>query len=256
MKKNKISFCAIIKDNITNVKALFKNIFGLCDEIIIVDTGSKQNVIDYEKKHADQVFSIPFKNDFSVLRNFAIKKSSNKWILTLDSDETLTEELKKKIPDLVNNPKNIEGYRFKRINYCDEKNPLHDFWKHLRLYKRNAIFLGTTHESIRNLRKVIDVECRDCYIMHHSIRKKQRIKAMGYSVMLNKKIAEIKKSGDKNLEKYYLHKLWMNDNYNIPETDSKTKQEDLLKMYENYRRRKKQLTPIIKLIENKYDSLS
>jgi glycosyltransferase involved in cell wall biosynthesis len=51
-------------------------------------------------------------------KNFAIDQASNEWILSLDADEALTEELKASILEMKKNPLH-KGYRFNRLtNYC------------------------------------------------------------------------------------------------------------------------------------------
>ncbi|MCX6806605.1 MAG: glycosyltransferase [Candidatus Berkelbacteria bacterium] len=245
MIKN-LSFCAIIKDNLRDVHRLLENIQGLAKEIIIVDTGSIKEVVEFEKKYASKLLEIPWNNDFAYMRNSAIKVAEGDWILTLDSDETLTEDLKKEIPKLIKNPNDVEGFRFKRIHYVDESKPMPDYWMHLRLYKRRAHYFGTTHESIKNLKNIAEVKCKNCFILHHNNRQEQRAKSLKYSKYLKERIKESKKKKDAIMLGYYQYKLWVQENVYLLETDPKVDYKLLQTKYKEYEKRKKIIEDKIK----------
>ncbi|EKD56921.1 MAG: cell wall biosynthesis glycosyltransferase [uncultured bacterium] len=245
-KKVKLSFCAVIKDNLSNVKRLLENIKDLVDEIVIVDTGSEKEVVDYEKKNSDKLFEVPWDNDFACMRNYVIKHSKGEWILTLDSDETITKELKLKIRQIITkNDNNIEGYKLRRVHYADEPNPLNDYWMHLRLYRCHANYFGAVHESIKNLKFLKEIRCRQCSILHHNNRSYQREKSLKYSNYLKEKIKETKANNDKKMIEYYRYKLWVQDNIYLLETDKNVDTKLLNSKYREYEKRKKIIEKII-----------
>lgn len=57
------------------------------DEIIVVDTGSKDGTIDIAKQYGAKVVPYSWTKDFSAARNFALSHSSCEWNLILDADE-------------------------------------------------------------------------------------------------------------------------------------------------------------------------
>ena len=111
-----ISLCMIMRDNADVIGRCLKSVQGLVDEIIIVDTGSKDNSIEIALQYGAQVYSDPWQDDFARPRNIGIKKARCSWILVLDPDEML---LQKDHAALVNltRPTNIAAYWITTYNY-------------------------------------------------------------------------------------------------------------------------------------------
>jgi glycosyltransferase involved in cell wall biosynthesis len=240
-----LSICIIAKDDLHNVKRLLENVQGLGAEIVIVDTGSPAEVIAYETQQASTVIRKQWNHDFAYMRNFAIETAQSAWILMLDTDETITEELKRKIPSLLSDS-DIEGYNFKRIHFVDEKNPLVDYWFHLRLFRRHAHYFGAIHESIKNVTKTENIDCENCSILHHNPRSYQRIKSLKYVAELRSKIQEARASGDSRMADYYAYKLWIVENIHLLESLPTVDFELLKKRYAEYEKRKKYINARIK----------
>ena len=107
-----------------NLENCLKNIFGWADEILIVDGGpagahSDDKTFEIAEKYGCKIFKHPFENQavqFNwILDNLDIK---NEWILRLDADEYLTEELKNEISEKIkNSPMGVNGYYMKRRVY-------------------------------------------------------------------------------------------------------------------------------------------
>ncbi len=51
-----------------------------------------------------------------MLKNYAISKTTNNWILSLDAGEVIPTELKKEMEEVLKNPK-FDGYYFPRKSY-------------------------------------------------------------------------------------------------------------------------------------------
>ncbi len=238
----KLSFCCVVKDSLSNIKNLIENVKDIVDEIVIVDTGSSDEVKRYEKQCTKKSFFLPWNEDFSYMHNYAIEKSSGEWILSLDSDETINSTLKNKIRDLINSDNNeiIEGYKFNRIHYFDEE-PMRDHWRHLRLYRRKAVYFGAVHESIKNLEKVKEITSPDCFIEHHNTRSEEKEKSKRYSLWLKNKIEQAKKVGNKNLATFYEYKKWVQDKVYFVETDSNASAGQLEELYKEYETKKKDI---------------
>jgi len=86
-----------------HLERLLKNIVGWADEIFIVDSYSTDNTIQIAEHYGCKIFQHLFENQAQqfnwALDNLDIK---NEWILRLDADEYLTEELKNEISELFN----------------------------------------------------------------------------------------------------------------------------------------------------------
>jgi glycosyltransferase involved in cell wall biosynthesis len=86
------------------------------DEIIVVDSGSTDRTIEIAKAFGAKVFSEGWKG-FALQKNSAIDKCRGTWVLSLDADEELTEELQAEIramleADAETTPQ-VDGYRLR-----------------------------------------------------------------------------------------------------------------------------------------------
>ncbi|MBF2575333.1 glycosyltransferase family 2 protein [Listeria welshimeri] len=89
-----ISICIMVKNEERCIKRCLDSIEILADEIIIIDTGSSDNTINIIKEYSNskiKIYQKEWKNDFSGIRNYAIKKASSEWIMFIDADECLDE---------------------------------------------------------------------------------------------------------------------------------------------------------------------
>ena len=78
MKSNgvKLSVCLIIKDEERVLGRVLSAAVQFADELIVVDTGSKDKSIEIAREYTDCVFSEPWQNSFARARNFAASKAT------------------------------------------------------------------------------------------------------------------------------------------------------------------------------------
>ena len=104
-----------------HIERLLKNIAGFADEVFIVDSYSTDKTLEIAEKYGAKIIQHPFENQAQqfnwALDNLDIK---NEWVLRLDADEYLTEELKSEINKALEekfSSININGYFIKRRVY-------------------------------------------------------------------------------------------------------------------------------------------
>lgn len=149
----KLSAIIITKDASKRLEDAIKSVKGLADEITVVDTGSTDKTISLAKKYTKNVFEVPLNQDFSIVRNYALSRSVGEWILVLDADEVLSDELKEQIPELIKH-RTYDGFWFRRRWYINAKKYLkhglfYPDWQ-LRLF-RNASdiqYIHRVHEEV------------------------------------------------------------------------------------------------------------
>ncbi|HSH51791.1 MAG TPA: glycosyltransferase family 2 protein [Bacteroidales bacterium] len=146
----KISATIITYNEEKNIERCLKSLQGVAEEIIVVDSFSKDKTKEICLKYNVQFFARNFKN-YSDQKNFAIKQTKYNLMLSIDADEELSDELKKSIIHIKSNRKS-DGYYFNRItNYCG-KWIKHSGWypnHQLRLWnKEKGQWVGIIHETL------------------------------------------------------------------------------------------------------------
>jgi glycosyltransferase involved in cell wall biosynthesis len=71
------------------------------DEIIVVDDLSTDRTVEIAKRYTDKVFIRKMEVE-GTHRNWAYAQARNAWVLSLDADEMVTDELRKEISSIVN----------------------------------------------------------------------------------------------------------------------------------------------------------
>tara|TARA_Y100000389_G_scaffold10797_1_gene10034 strand:+ start:18279 stop:19028 length:750 start_codon:yes stop_codon:yes gene_type:complete len=143
---NKISVIVLTHNNENTIHRCLNSIKSVADEIIIVDDFSCDKTLNIIKEFSCKVYSRNLGNDFSEQRNFGISKASNEFILTIDSDEELDD-------DLIEGIKNVTLDKSIVIT-CDRLNKNFCGYDKVHLDRRPLImhnsmkFQGSLHEYI------------------------------------------------------------------------------------------------------------
>lgn len=145
-----ISLCMIVKDEQDFLEKALNSVKDIVDEIIIVDTGSKDRTVDIAKKFTNKIFFKDFNNDFSSLRNYSISKATKDWVLVLDADEIISKKDLGKIKNLIKNNENL-GYAFIQRTYLNK--PLTKQWNYSEndSYEESKNYLGWIYRGITRL---------------------------------------------------------------------------------------------------------
>lgn len=85
-----LSVCLIAKNEEANLPRCLASLRTLADEIIVVDTGSKDRTREIARLFGAKVFDFPWNGNFSDARNESLAHASCRWILVLDADEVLS----------------------------------------------------------------------------------------------------------------------------------------------------------------------
>lgn len=110
---NKISVIIITKNESQNIRDCLKSV-SWTDEIIVVDSGSSDNTVEIARKYTDKVIYNEWRG-YADQKNFALQLATNDWVLSLDADERVTENLKNEI--LNTDLEKYDGFRIKRDNF-------------------------------------------------------------------------------------------------------------------------------------------
>ena len=84
-----VSFCMIVRDGAATLPACLQSVAGIADELIVVDTGSRDDSPEIARSFGATVLRVRWPDDFSAARNVYLEHARCRWVLSLDADETL-----------------------------------------------------------------------------------------------------------------------------------------------------------------------
>lgn len=169
-----ISVVVLTKNEEDNIIDCLQGI-NFADEIIIIDDNSNDKTIDIVKnlkKDNVQVIKNDLSNNFSSQRNLGLSKAKGKWVLFVDADERISEELADEMKQAIALDKN--GFYIKRRDFLFGKEIKHGETgniKLLRFGKKGAgEWKGKVHEVWEIKGKIGDLEKPILHYPHKTIK--------------------------------------------------------------------------------------
>ncbi len=98
-----------------NLAKCLESVRHLADEIVIADEDSTDKTIEIAKQFQARVISAPHQQNFHITKNIAIDAAKGDWILQLDADEVVSEELAHEIKSAITY--DFNGYWINRKNW-------------------------------------------------------------------------------------------------------------------------------------------
>ena len=114
--REKLTAVIIAKNEEDKIALCLDNIKWV-DEVIVVDDMSSDRTGEICRCYGAKVIRHSSGGNFDRQRNLGIDNATGKWILQLDADEIVTEELRNEIEKALQSPGDIVAYRFLRKNY-------------------------------------------------------------------------------------------------------------------------------------------
>lgn len=118
--KEKISGLIITYNEEKNIREVLE-CFDFCDEIIVVDSYSKDKTIDIARSFSNVTIVQNKFEDYTKQRNLALDLANNDWVFFLDGDERISEKGKQEIIETVNNPNACDAYYIYRIFFLGQE---------------------------------------------------------------------------------------------------------------------------------------
>jgi glycosyltransferase involved in cell wall biosynthesis len=123
------------------------------DETIVVDSGSTDRTVEVASAAGAHVVIQPWLG-FAGQKNFAIEQCRSDWILSLDADEAVSDELAREIQQLLQSQPQEDGFLIPRRNFFLGRAMLHGGFypdPKLRLFRRGraAFAPRPVHETMR-----------------------------------------------------------------------------------------------------------
>ncbi len=143
----KITGIVITKNGADLIEDCLKSL-SFCNEILVVDAGSSDKTLEIAKKHNAKIIEHNF-SDFSKIRNLGLEKAEGEWILYVDVDERVSEELQKSIKKTTESDSVFSAYKVLRKNFYLGNHEWPYIEKLERFFKKADLkgWRGELHES-------------------------------------------------------------------------------------------------------------
>ena len=116
VEKIPLSVVTLTKNSQEIIEDCLSSVYGWVEEIIIVDDTSADKTLEIVKKYTDRIFIRKWIRE-GEHRNFAYGLAKYDYILSLDSDERVTTQLKEEIINIFKNGPQYAGYNIPHRNY-------------------------------------------------------------------------------------------------------------------------------------------
>jgi glycosyltransferase involved in cell wall biosynthesis len=174
-----LSLCVIVKNEIKNLPRCLDSVKSYVDEMIIVDTGSKDGTPDIAAKYGAKISYFKWCDDFAAARNYTVSQASGDWILMLDADEELVVNCENFLEEIIAQPQ-IIAYKLAYSEVTDQSN----LSKSTPLYRTslfrnlsNFRYVGRFHEYLTYHNKDssgnYSRHLKSLSILHYGFSKKQ-----------------------------------------------------------------------------------
>jgi glycosyltransferase involved in cell wall biosynthesis len=210
-KINKISAVIITYNEDIHIASVLENL-KFTDEIIVVDSNSTDGTIEKIKNHPKVKLIIrPFVN-YTDQKTYALEQASNDWVLFLDADERLTDDLRNEILHTVNSDQpTAEAYYFYRIFMFKDKILRFSGWqrdKNYRLFKKSKVHF--TQDRIVHETLVVDgkSDVLKNKLVHYSYKDYEDYKGKMIKYGQMKAQEELEKNYDPNIYHFVFRPLY------------------------------------------------
>jgi glycosyltransferase involved in cell wall biosynthesis len=135
----RISVVTIARNEERNIEECLKSTAGWADEHIVVDGFSVDGTVKLASRYTNKIFQRQMDME-GIHRNWAYQKARNEWVLSLDADEVVSEELKKEISKAITSKAVFAAYSIPLKTYIGDYWVKHGGWypaNKLRLFKKS-----------------------------------------------------------------------------------------------------------------------
>jgi glycosyltransferase involved in cell wall biosynthesis len=154
MEKPKISVTVITLNEEGSIAKCLTSVKNFADEIIVVDSGSKDKTVEISRQMGAKVYSRVFDN-YANQKNYALQKTTGDWVFSIDADEEATQELVSEIKSKLSTHGDLcVAYSIPRKNIIFGKFIKYSRWqpeldRHVWLWKKQkGNWVGDVHEEV------------------------------------------------------------------------------------------------------------
>ena len=150
-KKKNLTAVIITFNEEDNIQACLDSVEDTVDEIVVLDSFSTDATPEICRRHPKvKFFQHPF-DGYGSQKNRAMGFAASTWVLLIDADERLTDELSRSILEFLEKDPAASGAKFPRLTHYLQRDIRHGGWypnKRYRLLRRGeAHHEGSIHEK-------------------------------------------------------------------------------------------------------------
>ena len=190
----RISACMMVKDEEEMLPGCLETVKAIADEIIIVDTGSKDRTIEIARAYGAKIYHHPWESNFSKHRNQSISYANGDWFLIVDADERLNSDkldvtrMKKMLSSL---PSDVHVLLATVRDY-DSEGSIRVVFKSPRLFRNGvgARYEGTIHNQPKVMGDVLPSDLEVSHYGYDLTPEKMETKFVRTGTLLEKRIED------------------------------------------------------------------
>lgn len=174
----KISGVIIARNEESKIEACIRSLLKVSNQVVVLDSGSSDRTVELARSLGAQVHFQAFEGHIQQ-KNAAVDLAEHDWVLSLDADEVLSDELIAAIQGIeAQTP--ATAYRFRRLNnYCG-KWIRYGAWypdRKIRLWHRKHGTWGgrNPHDEVQ-IQEGVNVVDIPYHILHYSYDKPEELR--------------------------------------------------------------------------------
>jgi len=115
VSRPRVSAVVICCDEADRIGACLESV-SWCDEVVVVDSGSRDGTVAIARAHATRVIERPWPG-YVAQKNYALEQASGDWILCLDADERCSAALREAAQAAIASDPGLVAYRVRRRTF-------------------------------------------------------------------------------------------------------------------------------------------
>ena len=109
-----VSLAMIVRDEERTLGRCLASVAGAFDEVVVVDTGSRDATREVARRHGARVFDFEWVDDFSAARQFAFDRATSDWVAWLDADDVVTNAARVR-QAVATAPPDVAGFEWRYV---------------------------------------------------------------------------------------------------------------------------------------------
>ncbi len=170
-----ISVVIITKNEAHIIGHTLQSLQPLIDDVVMVDSGSTDQTLEIGRRFGATIIEMGWEG-YGINKNRGIAAAKHDWILSLDADEAIDEELKQSLGQLSLQKENeVFNIRFRNF-FCGKRIRFGEwgFDKHIRLFNRRTVQWNNVavHENLIFPPDVTVTQLKG-HILHYTVQDRQ-----------------------------------------------------------------------------------